>query len=123
MPQSATMAIFHTLEGLCIKSPAHLYKESRAVAHATSRLKADKQVNTALDSKVYRERQWVRKDSITVYSENILQQSCPNIPDNPDNKYIEATKRKSNKILIKKYRTIGSATSRISQFKANSSIS
>ena len=94
MPQSATMAIVNTWEGLGIKSLSHLYKEVRAVAHATSRLKADKQANAALDSKVYRERQWVRKDSITVYSENILHQSCPNIPDNPDNKYIEATKKK-----------------------------
>ncbi len=71
MPQSGTLAVVHSNEGLGIKSLTHIYKESHAISHATSRLKADNKVNIALDS---RESQWVRKGSITAYSEDHFQQ-------------------------------------------------
>ena len=72
MPRSATPAILHSNVGLNIKSISQLYKECHAVNHATSRVKAGKHVNEALNSKLERESTWERKGSITVYSENVL---------------------------------------------------
>ena len=74
MPPSGTLAVVHSNEGLGIKSLTHIYKESHAISHATSRLKADHTVNVALDSRVARERLWVRKGSISTYSEDQFQQ-------------------------------------------------
>ena len=67
MPPSGTMAIVHAKEGLNIKSLSHIYKESHAVSHASSQLKADKMVNAALDCHLVREEQWTRKGSVTTY--------------------------------------------------------
>ncbi len=47
-----------------------LYLQSLATAHASSPIKADDKVNTALDSKVEREELWQRKFSIVIYCEN-----------------------------------------------------
>ncbi len=69
IPPSGTLAVIHAPEGLNIKSLSHLYKEVHAVAHSTSRLKADQAVNTALTSRISRESQWTHKGSITAYSE------------------------------------------------------
>ncbi len=71
IPPSGTRAILHCVEGLGIKSITHLYRECHGVCHATSRLKADKTVNVALDERINHERNWTRKGSITVDSENI----------------------------------------------------
>ena len=60
-------------EGLDIKYITHLYKETHAVSHTSSHIKADKAVNTALDTRVARETQWSRKGSISVYSEKKFQ--------------------------------------------------
>ena len=78
MPPSGTAAIIHAKEGLNIKSISHLYRETHAVSHASSRIKADKTVNTALDTRVDRESQWSRKGSIAVYSEHKFQQAMNN---------------------------------------------
>ena len=88
------MAIIHTQEGLNIKSLSHIYKESHVVSHATSRLKADSQVNAALDSKVTRERGYTRKGSISTASEDCFQNSAHDIPDEPNKTYIETVKKR-----------------------------
>ena len=72
MPRSATTAFLHMDVGLNIKSIKHLYKECHAFSHTTSRLKADSNVNVALDNKLHRESAWSRKGSIIVYSENCI---------------------------------------------------
>ena len=72
MPRSATPAILHLISGLNIKSVSQLYKECHSINHASSRLKADATVNAALSSKIDRESTWVKKDSITVYSESLF---------------------------------------------------
>ena len=92
MPPSGTLAIIHTAEGLSIKSLSHLYKETHAISHASSRLKADRQVNVALDSRIDRERQWSRKGSITVFSEDHFQNSISDIPGEPDQSNINIVK-------------------------------
>ena len=75
IPPSGTLAIVHTQEGLNIKSLSHIYKEAHAVSHTNSRLKADRAVNVALESRVAREASWTRKGSITSYSENHYQKA------------------------------------------------
>ena len=80
IPPCGTLAAIHSDEGLGIKSLSHLFKESHAVSHATSRLKADSQVNTALDSRVAREREYVRKGSTSTYCEDHFQ-NCNNLED------------------------------------------
>ncbi len=81
MPPSGTCAIIHAKEGLNIKSISHLYKETNAISHATSRLKADTQVNVALDTRLVHEIKWTRKNSVTVYSESQLHQAIDSAPD------------------------------------------
>ena len=93
MPQSVTCAVIHMPEALNIKSISHLYKECHATSHTTSRIIADQNVNLALDSRVQRESQWVRKDSVTVYSEGQYQTAAASC-DNQSSTYIETMKKK-----------------------------
>ena len=94
MPQSGTRAVIHMPEALNIKSISHLYKECHATSHATSRLKADDAVNLALDCKLQHESKWVRKDSVTVYSENHYHTAVELCDSNSRHTYIESIKRK-----------------------------
>ena len=80
MPKSATRCVLHAKEGLNIKPLSHVYREAHAIAHASSRLKADETVNAALESKITREKTWSRKGSTSVYSENQLESAIAN-PD------------------------------------------
>ncbi len=93
MPPSGTLAVIHSHEGLGIKSLSHIYKECHAVSHATSRLKADTAVNTALDSRVAREQKWTRKGSITTYCEEHFQAIPLDIDQTPP-KQIDIVKDK-----------------------------
>ena len=54
---------------LDIKSIKHIYKECHAFGHVTFRIKTDKGVNAALDSKLGHEIQWSRKNYISLYFE------------------------------------------------------
>ena len=72
LPPSATAAVLHSPNFTSIKTVRHLYQESQACAYVSSRLKADALVNTALDSRLEREKTWTRKKSIIVENENIL---------------------------------------------------
>ncbi len=75
MPPSGTHAIIHAKEGLNIKSISHLYKETHAIRHATSRLKADTQMIVSLDTRLEHEIKWTCKNSVTVYSESQFHQA------------------------------------------------
>ncbi len=81
MPPSVTSAIIHAKEGLNIKSISHLYKETHAISHATSRLKADTQVNVVLDTRLEYEIRWTCKNSVTVYSESQFHQAIDSAAD------------------------------------------
>ncbi len=81
MPPSGTCTIIHAKEGLNIKSIFHLYKETHAISHATSRRKADTQVNVTLDTRLEHEIKWTRKNSVTVYSESQFHQTIDSAPD------------------------------------------
>ncbi len=52
IPQSGTPAMLHAKSAMNIKTLEHIYKECHAIAHTTSRLKADSTVNAALSSKL-----------------------------------------------------------------------
>ena len=57
---------------LDIKKISTLYKETHAISHSSTRLKGDACVNLALDNRLARESQLVRKQSVTVQSERIF---------------------------------------------------
>ena len=61
LPQSATLAVIHSQHGLNIKSITQIYEEAHALAYASSRMKADRTVNAALDSRLEREKNWTKK--------------------------------------------------------------
>ncbi len=95
MPQSDTLAIIHTNEGLGIKTLSHLYREAHAVSHATSRIKADDQVNAVLDSSHACESKWTRKGSIPSYSEVLFQACITSTPPEPSHTYVDRVKGQS----------------------------
>ena len=89
------------------KSLSHIYKESHAVSHASSRLKADKMVNAALDCCLVREEQWTRKGSVTTYSENHLHQALPDDSlKHPTAKQIDAVKNKIKTNVATEFHTM-----------------
>lgn len=72
-----------------------MYKECHALSHTTSRLKADSNVNVALDNKLHRESAWSRKGSITVYSENVFNESANHVEKSENAiKYLDSVKKK-----------------------------
>ena len=70
IPRCGTNLIFHMKDGLQIKSIKSLYEEAHALNHAAIRIKGDETVNLALDNRLAREAQFVRKKSIAVKSQN-----------------------------------------------------
>ncbi len=79
-----------------------LYLQSHATAHATTHIKADDKVNTALDSKVKREEVWERKFSTVIYFENKLK----NVTDTIDLTVQNLQKVKKKKKKKKKKQTL-----------------
>ena len=73
LPRSATPGILHIPHLTDIKSIRQVYLEAHSAAYMSSRLKGDEYVNNALDSKLDRESEWVRKFSITCYAESKFQ--------------------------------------------------
>ena len=63
-------SIFHPYM-LCVKAPSQLYTEASTNNFILMRLKGDKNVNHALDSRLEREQNWTRKSS-TVVSANTI---------------------------------------------------
>ena len=70
IPPCATNSIFHLKYALDIPTVTSVYEEAHYVTHTDARLKSDNLVNHALDSKIDRESNYTRKQSITVVSEN-----------------------------------------------------
>ncbi len=107
MPPSGTRAVIHSPEALNIKSISHLYKEAHATSHASSRLKADKTVNLALDCKVQRETKWVRKGSVAVYCEEQYQMATDSCSDkSDDNNYADTIKKKVKNNISEEHRNM-----------------
>ena len=75
LPPCATNSVFHLKNALDIPSVTSVYDEAHYVAHTDARLKSDTIVNHSLDSKIDRESNFTRKQSITVISENTFQKS------------------------------------------------
>ena len=75
IPPCATNSVFHLKNALDIPSVTSVYDEAHYVAHTDARLKSDGSVNHAIDSKIDRESDYTRKQSITVTSENIFKKS------------------------------------------------
>ena len=89
-----------------VKSISHIYREAHAVSHTSSRMKADKSVNTALDSRLQQESQWVRKGSVSVYSENHYQNAIEecNIQNSQISNPLENIKKKVKNNINEEFR-------------------
>ena len=96
MYKSGTLAAVHSPKCLNIRSISDIYRESRSIAYATSRVKADNAVKTALECKHSHEQQWKSKFSISVNAENAHTDATKSIQDNvptpPGSKYLEKVK-------------------------------
>ena len=75
LPPCATNTIFHLKHALDIPSVTSVYEEAHIVTHVDARLKSDDVVKHALDSRIERESQFTRKQSVTVLAENTYQKS------------------------------------------------
>ena len=94
LPRCATNSILHLQHTLHIKTIQHLYQETHAISHVSSRLKADE----AIDNKLIREQKWKRKESVTVTSEEAFK----NINIEESNGDTESSHLKQYKQKIKK---------------------
>ncbi len=101
MPASGIHAIIHAKEGLNLTSISHLYKETHAISHATSRLKADTQVIVTLDTRLEHEIKWTCKNSVTLHSENQFHQAIDSAPD--DQQYVMQVKKTIKKNINDKF--------------------
>ena len=72
LPRCSTTAILHLNTAMGIKKISTLYLEAHATTHCSTRLKGDSSVNLIVDNRLARETQLVRKQSVTVQSENIF---------------------------------------------------
>ena len=71
-----TNAALHLKPGLGITSISTLYKTTMTQAYTRIRILGDETVNSALQSKLDREKNWLRKkNSITDYAEKMFQQA------------------------------------------------
>ena len=70
-----TNAALHLKPGLGITSISTLYKTTMTQAYTRIRILGDETVNSALQSKLDREKNWLRKNSITDYAEKTFQQA------------------------------------------------
>ena len=72
LPRCSTTAILHLNTAMNIKKISTLYLEAHATTHSSTRLKGDSSVNLIIDNRLTRERQLIRKKSVTVQSEHIF---------------------------------------------------
>ncbi len=70
LPCCATPGVLHIPPFTDIPTIPSPYLQSHSTAHASSRIKADDKVTTALDSKVECKEVWQRMFSTVIYSEN-----------------------------------------------------
>ena len=68
------ISIFHP-HLLGIKAPSQVYQEAHSSTYTMIRLKGDKVVNQALDSRLGRESAWVNKSSTVVRSDSVFQKN------------------------------------------------
>ena len=71
LPKPGTWAFIHMPDGANIKTISDLYMECHALAHLSSRMKADDAVNHCLDSRIEREKLWTHKISHAIQCEKL----------------------------------------------------
>ena len=72
LPKSGTNIILHSKTTLDIPTIQDLYRECHATTHSSTRLQGDTTVNTMLDHKLAREREWTKKTSTVCDSEALF---------------------------------------------------
>jgi len=88
-----------------IPSISTLYAESHAINYTSIRIKGDQIVNKALDAKVSREGQWIRKQSAAVQLEPVIVDAIAEIDDKCPTLGKDARLEKAKKDVIKRIRT------------------
>ena len=73
LPPCATNAALHLKPGLDITSISTLYKTTMTQEYSIIRILGDETVNSALQSKLDRGKNWLRKNSFTDYAEIVFQ--------------------------------------------------
>ncbi len=73
LPRCAATEILHLPLFLDIPTVTEIYLQCHSTVYASSRIKADATVQAALDSKLEREAQWIRKFSIAKYNDSQFQ--------------------------------------------------
>jgi hypothetical protein len=81
LPRPGTLSFIHMPEGANISTVSYLYLECHALAHISSRLKADNAVNHCLNSRLERESNWTHKISHISKCEELFHEVCPNTTD------------------------------------------
>ena len=102
LPRPGTWSFIHMPEGANISTISALYLECHALAHLSSRLKADDGVNHCLDSRIERESNWSQKHSHTIQCEELFSDIKR---QNPDVQPVEAkiSLKKSLKEITSKF--------------------
>ena len=95
LPHPGTVAFLYMPEGLGINSISDMYLEGHALAHISTRIKGDDDVNRCLDSRLDRESQWTRKHSQIVQSEALYATST----HNQDSVSLTSTKNTTKKTI------------------------
>ena len=80
------ISIFHPYM-LAIKTPSQTYLEAHAGNHTMMRMKGDKVVNHALNSRIERESQWTRKHSTITHVQQMWQDNIDRNQINPPHEY------------------------------------
>ena len=75
LPPCATNAALHLKPALDITSISTLYKTTMTQAYTRIRILGDETVNSALQSKLDRKKNWLRKNSVTDYAEKMFHQA------------------------------------------------
>ena len=98
------ISIFHPYL-LGIKAPSQLYKEAHTGTYTMIRLKGDKIVNQALDSRLERESSWIKKSSTIVGADKIFNINIDNKKITPPTIETESERKviihKSKKVISK----------------------
>ena len=101
IPRSGTNIIIHCPRTLNIPSITHLYKESHALTHTSTRLKGDSIVNNIIDQKIAREGEWKRKTTSACSSEALFQKAISTTSEQLSPKSKLSTTKKKVKDLTK----------------------
>ncbi len=97
---SASISVLHLNQFMSIKSDTELYHLCHANAYVSFRIKGDKLVNYALDSKLEREGKWTHKKATVVTSDNTSKEAA-----NTTNNTLKDVKKAAKTLMHHQHQT------------------